>query len=162
MYSKRCKKWGMLLFLLPFYAMLLVISPAASAAEIAVVDVAKVIDNSIPGKAGQAYVDAIKSRLDSELKRYEAELNDTKVKEEKLAKKREELNERYNEEFTRVTSILMRELNKTAQGWLKGNKRGFVMVLSNNHMIALLPEADVSAEILKLFNKTTIDFAKER
>lgn len=149
------------LLLILAYAMSIVASPA-SAAEIAIVDVAKVIDASIPGKAGQAYVDALKSRLDQELKRYEAELNDTKAKEKKLAQKREELNERYNEEFTHVTSILMRELNKAAQGWLKDNKHGFVIVLSSNHVVAASPETDISTEILKLLNKATISFTKEK
>ena len=41
-----------------------------AAAETAVADVARIIDTSLPGKAGQAFVDGLRRRLDAEITEY--------------------------------------------------------------------------------------------
>lgn len=41
-----------------------------AAAETAVADVARIIDTSLPGKAGQAFVDGLRRRLDVEIQEY--------------------------------------------------------------------------------------------
>ena len=53
-------------------ALLLVVCALAAPAfaEVAVVDVARVIDASAPGKAGQKYVDNLKASLEAELERF--------------------------------------------------------------------------------------------
>ena len=48
----------------------LIAAAPARAGEIAVIDVARVIDASAPGKAGQKYVDNLKASLEAELERF--------------------------------------------------------------------------------------------
>lgn len=54
----------------------------------------------------------------------------------------------------------MGELKRVTSGWLKTNKRGFTSVLPAGMALAVARESDVNADILRLFNAVTIDFAK--
>ncbi|MCQ4764691.1 hypothetical protein [Cloacibacillus evryensis] len=135
-------------------------STPSYAAEVAVVDVASVIDSSLPGKAGQKYIDKVKSDLEAELDRYVKGLAGTVDKQALTSRKHAEIAERFNQEFARVSDILLEKLREAAHSWLKNNKSGVKVLISGSSVMAVSPEADVSADILRLLNKVTIDFTK--
>lgn len=60
---------------------------APAHAEVAVVDVVQVIDSSVPGKAGQKYVDNLKSQLDAEFESYKRSVAKDKDAQAKTAQK---------------------------------------------------------------------------
>ena len=51
-------------------ACMVLMCASEAAAETAVADVARIIDTSLPGKAGQAFVDGLRRRLDVEIQEY--------------------------------------------------------------------------------------------
>ena len=60
-------KYIALILALPLAIFLAAAAPRAGEAETAVVDVARVIDASAPGKAGQKYVDNLKASLEGHM-----------------------------------------------------------------------------------------------
>ena len=134
-------------------------NPAPSS-EVAVINVAAVIDSSVTGKAGQAHLDRLRDKLDAEFKKYRASLGGVKDAESHAAQKRAEMGALYQEEVARVSDILIIELRRTSLEWLKCNKRGVKVLIQDGLAIAALPDTDVSAEILRLFNKVAIDFTR--
>ena len=50
----------------------------AGVTTVAVVDVARVIDASAPGKAGQRYIDGLKKELDAEMDKFKREMQGRK------------------------------------------------------------------------------------
>lgn len=132
----------------------------ALAGDTAFVDVARVIDSSLPGKAGQRYIDGVKADLDAEREKFKKSLGGAADNDPRLAQKDAQLTARYREEYSRVTGLLMGELKRVTSGWLKTNKRGFTSVLPSGMALAVARESDVNADILRLFNAVTIDFAK--
>ena len=142
-------------------ALLLALSAPALAGEIAVVDVARVIDASLPGKAGQKYIDGVKASLDAELAKYRASLGPAAEGDARLAQKEALLAARYQKELSRVTSLLVGELRKAASDWLKGNKDGVTLVLPASQTLAAAPETDVNAELLRRLNAAVVDFTKK-
>lgn len=132
----------------------------ALAGDTAFVDVARVIDASLPGKAGQRYIDGVKADLDAEREKFKKSLGGVADNDPRLAQKDAQLTARYREEYSRVTGLLMGELKRVTSDWLKTNKRGFTAVLPAGMALAVAHESDVNADILRLFNAVTIDFAK--
>ena len=63
-------KYIALILALPLAIFLAAAAPRAAEAETAVVDVARVIDASAPGKAGQQYVDNLQKALNEEFERF--------------------------------------------------------------------------------------------
>ncbi|WP_346690186.1 OmpH family outer membrane protein [uncultured Cloacibacillus sp.] len=146
-------------------ALLLVVCALAAPAfaEVAVVDVARVIDASAPGKAGQKYVDNLKASLEAELERFvkkTAKDKDAQAKaaQAKAANKQAELNAQFAAEYDRVTARVMDELRKVVAQWIKTNKKGITVVVPAHTALGYAPAADVSGEILKKLNAVAIDF----
>ena len=123
-------------------ALLLAVCALAAAAparaEVAVIEVARVIDASAPGKAGQKYVDNLRASLNAEFERFKQKNAKAKNAAQLTAQKQAELNAEYGREHARVTALVMDALRKCAADWL-----------------------DVSDEILKKLNAVTIDFTKK-
>lgn len=149
-------------FLKAATALLLVVCALAAAAparaEVAVVEVARVIDASAPGKAGQKYVDGLLAHLNGELERFSQKNANAKNAAQLAARKQAELNAEYGRERARVTGLLMDALRKCAQDWLKVNKKGVTLIVPANSALAYSAKIDVSDEILKRLNAVTIDF----
>ena len=143
-----------------FLALLLAVCAIAAPAfaETAVVDVARVIDASAPGKAGQKYVDNLKASLEAELDRYEKSVAKDKDAQEKKAKKQAELTAQFRAEYARVTNMVTAELRKVVAQWIKTNKKGITAVIPAHETLGFAPAADVSNEILLRLNAVTIDF----
>ncbi|WP_158095890.1 hypothetical protein [Cloacibacillus sp. An23] len=131
---------------------------APALAEVAVVDVARVIDASAPGKAGQKYVDNLKSSLEEELERFVKKTEKDKDAQAKAADKQAELNARFAAEYDRVTALVMDELRNVIAQWIKTNKKGISVVVPAHTTLGFSPAADVSGEILKKLNAAAIDF----
>ena len=127
-------------------------------AEVAVVDVARVIDASAPGKAGQKYVDNLKASLEAELERFVKKTAKDKDAQAKAANKQAELNAQFAAEYDRVTARVMDELRKVVAQWIKTNKKGITVVVPAHTALGYAPAADVSGEILKKLNAVAIDF----
>ena len=110
-------------------ALLLVVCALAAPAfaEVAVVDVARVIDASAPGKAGQKYVDNLKASLEAELERFVKKTAKDKDAQAKAANKQAELNAQFAAEYDRVTARVMDELRKVVTQWIKTNKKGKII-----------------------------------
>ena len=139
--------------------LLVVCALAAPAfAEVAVVDVARVIDASAPGKAGQKYVDNLKASLEAELERFVNKTAKDKDAQAKAANKQAELNAQFAAEYDRVTARVMDELRKVVAQWIKTNKKGITVVVPAHTALGYAPAADVSGEILKKLNAVAIDF----
>ena len=131
---------------------------APAHAEVAVVDVVQVIDSSVPGKAGQKYVDNLKSQLDAEFESYKRSVAKDKDAQAKTAQKQAELTAQFAAEYDRVTARVMDELRKAVAQWIKTNKKGITVVVPAHTALGYAPAADVSGEILKKLNAVAIDF----
>lgn len=131
---------------------------APAFADIAVVDVARVIDASAPGKAGQKYIDNLKASLEAELERFVKKTAKDKDAQAKAANKQAELNAQFAAEYDRVTARVMDELRKVIAQWIKTNKKGISVVVPAHTALGYAPAADVSGEILKKLNTVAIDF----
>ena len=129
--------------------------------EVAVVDVARVIERSVPGKAGQQYIDKLRESLNKELTDYTASVLNDKDAAQKTAQKQAELNARFNAEYSRVSSLMGAEVRKAVAAWLKANKKGVTLVVPAGAALGFKPEADVSGEILKRLNRVSIDFSQK-
>lgn len=147
--------------LIPAIVFLLIFSSApALCGETAVVEVARVIDASAPGKAGQNYVDKLKADLEAELERYKARVAKDKDAEAKIARKQAELSEQFRREYARVTETVTAALRSVIADWLKTNKQGFTVVLPAHETMGYTENANVSVEILRRLNGVVIDFTK--
>ena len=151
-------KYIALILALPLAIFLAAAAPRAAEAETAVVDVARVIDASAPGKAGQKYVDNLKASLEAELERFVKKTAKDKDAQAKAANKQAELNAQFAAEYDRVTARVMDELRKVVAQWIKTNKKGITVVVPAHTALGYAPAADVSGEILKKLNAVAIDF----
>lgn len=149
------------LFLIPLVVFLTFFPSLSEAGEIAVVEIARVIDGSAPGKAGQRYVDKLKAGLEDERERYKKNVAKDKDAAEKTARKQAELTSQYHAEYTRVTNLVTSELRKVIAQWLKTNKKGVTVVLPAHQTLGFAKGADISKEIMTKFNAVTIDFTKK-
>ncbi|WP_346688142.1 hypothetical protein [uncultured Cloacibacillus sp.] len=154
-------KYIALILALPLAIFLAAAAPRAAEAETAVVDVARVIDASAPGKAGQQYVDNLQKALNEEFERFRKANEKEKDGERKIAQKQAELNAEFFRERDRVTALVMAELRKVVDQWIKSNKKGVTVIVPANVALGFAKSADVSAEILKRLNTVTIDFTKK-
>ena len=145
-------------------ALLLVVCALAAPAfaEVAVVDVARVIDASAPGKAGQKYVDNLLASLNAEFERFRQKNAKAKNAAQLAAQKQAELNAEYGREHARVTGLVMDALRECAADWLKVNKKGVTLIVPANSALAYSAKIDISNEILKKLNTVTIDFTAKR
>ena len=130
-------------------------------AEVAVVNVAEVIDSSAPGKAGQKYVNNLKNALEGELKRFSEKNAKAKDGQQKIARKQTELNGEYQREYNRVRALVMTALRNSVQDWLKSNKKGVTAVIPVNTALGYAKESDISKEILLRLNAVKIDLTKK-
>lgn len=130
---------------------------APAFAEVAVVDVARVIERSVPGKVGQQYIDNLRKSLNDEL----AAFAKSASKDKDAAQKQAELNARFNAEYSRVSALMGAEVRKAVAGWLKANKKGVTLVVPAGAALGFKPDADVSREILKRLNRVSIDFSQK-
>lgn len=146
-------------------ALLLAVCALAAAAparaEVAVIEVAQVIDASAPGRAGQKYVDNLRASLNAEFERFRQKNAKAKNAAQLAAQKQAELNAEYGREHARVTALVMDALRKCAADWLKVNKKGVTLIVPANSVLAYSAKIDVSDEILKKLNAVTIDFTKK-
>ena len=144
-------------------ALLLVVCAltAPAFAEVAVVNVAQVIDSSVPGRAGQKYVDDLKARLEAELESYRRSVANDKQAQQKIAQKQAELTAQFRAEYARVTNLITAELRKVTEQWLKTKKKKITVVVPAHETLGFKPDADVSREILRALNGVKIDFAKK-
>ena len=150
-----------IIFVMLVCGMLLASIPAR-AAEVAVVDIIRVIDASSPGKAGQEYIDKVRAELDAELSSYVKGLGNSKEAASLTEQKRLELARRFDQEFFYVLNILMKNLKEVAHGWLNNNKRGAKVIVAGGSVLAVSSGVDVSEDILRLFNEVKVDFTKGR
>ncbi len=143
-------------------ALLLVVCALAAAAparaEVAVIEVAQVIDASAPGRAGQKYVDNLRASLNAEFERFRQKNAKAKNAAQLAAQKQAELNAEYGREHARVTALVMDALRKCAEDWLKVNKKAVTLIVPANSALAYSAKIDISDEILKKLNAVTIDF----
>lgn len=147
--------------LIPIAVFLMLFPSFAEAGEIAVVEIARVIDGSAPGKAGQRYVDKLKASLEDELERYRKSVAKDKDAAEKTARKQAELTAQYRAEYARVTDLVTAELRKVIAQWLKTNKKGVTVILPAHETLGFAKGADISKEIMAKFNAVAIDFTKK-
>ena len=144
-------------------ALLLVVCALAAPAfaEVAVVDVARVIDASAPGKAGQKYVDNLKASLEAELERFVKKTAKDKDAQAKTAQKQAELTAQFRAEYARVTNMVTAELRKIVADYIKTNKRSVTVVVPAGGTLGFSAKADVSKEILRKLNAVKLDFAEK-
>ena len=142
-------------------ACMVLMCASEAAAETAVADVVRIIDSSLPGKAGQAFVDGLRRRLDAEIKEYAEKIRTSSNVEALLAQKCAEAEAAYNAEMSRVSALLMDALRSVAEKWLHGNKRGVTVIVPVNGALAASPGADVSDELRRLLDKISINFTKK-
>ena len=133
-------------------ACMVLMCASEAAAETAVADVARIIDTSLPGKAGQAFVDGLRRRLDAEIKEYAEKIRTSSNVEALLAQKCAEAEAAYNAEMSRVSA---------AEKWLRGNKRGVTVIVPASGALAASPGADVSDELRRRLDRISIDFTKK-
>lgn len=130
-------------------------------AEVAVVDVARVINASAPGKAGQKYVDNLLASLNAEFERFKQKNAKAKNAAQLTAQKQAELNAEYGRERDRVSALVMDALRKCANNWLKANKKKATVIVPASSALAYSADTDISREILKRLNTVAIDFTKK-
>ncbi len=150
-------------FLKTTLALLLVFCAFATkaAADVAVVDVTRVITSSAPGKAGQQYVDNLKKALEDELSRFRRKNKKEKDAQARIAQKQAELRREYQAEQSRVANLIMAALRNSVQEWLTENKKGITIVVPAGSALGYEKQADISGDILQKFNAVQIDFTKK-
>ncbi len=129
------------------------VSPAV-AGEAAVVDIPGVVAKSTPGKAAQQYVDALKT----ELQKVYDEYAKTEKGPSMIETRRVELDHRYNVEYARVSGLVADRLRTVMDKWLESNRKGVTIILPKSSTVAVSVKADISNDILKLFDKEKIKF----
>ena len=127
-------------------------------AEVAVVDVARVINASAPGKAGQKYVDNLLASLNAEFERFKQKNAKAKNAAQLTAQKQAERNAEYGRERDRVSALVMDALRKCANNWLKANKKKATVIVPASSALAYSADTDISREVLKRLNTVVIDF----
>ena len=138
---------------------ILIFSIPSFATEVAVVNVARVIDSSAPGKAGQRYIDDLEKRLNAELEQYRKTVAKDKDAEAKITQKRVELNVQFKNEYLRVTNLISSELKKVISQWIKNNKKGVTVVLPAHEALGFADSVDISRDIQLRFNSVKINFS---
>ena len=161
----RIPSWLTIFIMTAILSLSLLSAPEAAPAQaggtsVAVVDVARVIDASAPGKAGQRYIDGLNKELDAEMDKFKKETQGAKEASARLARKESELEARYQAEYTRVTGLLLNELKRAVNGWLKENKKGIKVVIPAAAALGFAQDTDISGEILRRLNAAAIDFGK--
>lgn len=137
---------------------ILIFSIPSFATEVAVVNVARVIDSSAPGKAGQRYIDDLEKRLNAELEQYMKTVANDKDAEAKITQKRVELNVQFKNEYLRVTNLISSELKKVITQWIKTNKKGITVVLPAHEALGYAGSANISRDIQLRFDSVKINF----
>ena len=152
--TERAKKFAAALAFALCLALFVHSAPAA-AGEVAFVDVAQVINDSEPGKAGQKIVDDLRAQLNKEFENYSKVESD----QQKVRQRQMELNQRYAQEHARISALVADRLREVTERWLKSNKKGFTAVVPKANALAVSADMDISREILRLLNREKIDFA---
>ena len=134
----------------------------AGAGEVAVIDMAGVIDASNPGKAGQKYLDNLKAGLETELQRFKDKTAKSKDAERQAADKQRDLNGEYQAEYDRVTALIVTRLRVVIREWINSNRKGVMVVVPAHTLLGFSDKADISGEILRAFNSVAIDFSKKK
>ncbi len=136
-------------------AAVLTLAPSPSrAADVAFVDLVKVISESAPGKEGQKIVDDLRAQLQTELKQYA----DTEKDAQKVQQRQFELNRRFQQEHARISAILTQLVNTVGERWLRRNQKNYYALVPMERVLAVDPKMDVSDEILRLMNREIVDF----
>lgn len=127
--------------------------------EIAVVDLGRVISDSEPGKAAQAYVADLQKSYNDQLVAAQGKLQEN-AKDEKALQDFQvlfgSLQQRFQQEEAAATNTLLEKLIKTVADVRQ--QKGYKVIVRSEAVIAQDKGLDVTNEVMDAFNKVTIDF----
>lgn len=127
--------------------------------EIAVVDLGRVITDSEPGKAAQAFVADLQKSYNDQLVAAQGKLQKD-PKDEKALQEFQvlfgSLQQRFQQEEAAATNTLLERLIKTVAE--VRDQKGYKVVLRSEAVVAQDKGLDVTSEVMDAFNKVTIDF----
>ncbi len=127
--------------------------------EIAVVDLGRVISDSEPGKAAQAFVADLQKSYNDQLVAAQGKLQEN-AKDEKALQDFQvlfgSLQQRFQQEEAAATNTLLEKLIKTVADVRQ--QKGYKVIVRSEAVIAQDKGLDVTNEVMDAFNKVTIDF----
>lgn len=150
---------------LPLLALLLTAGLAmgtlsANAADIAVVDTAKILSDSKPGKAGEAHLQKVQTVLQKGLD----DLQKIYKGKEKSAEAQNAIREGYvalerqmGAERQAVLQVLAGALEKAIKDWRNDNKK-YDIVMSRQNLLDSSASVDVTASVMKEMDKQKVEF----
>ena len=127
--------------------------------EIAVVDLGRVISDSEPGKAAQAFVADLQKSYNDKLVAAQGKLQKDPKDEKALQEFQAlfgDLQQRFQQEEAAATNTLLERLIKTVSE--VRSQKGYKVIVRSEAVIAQDKGLDVTSEVMDAFNKVTIDF----
>ncbi len=127
--------------------------------EIAVVDLGRIISDSEPGKAAQAYVADLQKSYNDQLVAAQGKLQENSKDEKALQEFQVlfgNLQQRFQQEEAAATNTLLEKLIQTVADVRQ--QKGYKVIVRSEAVIAQDKGLDVTGEVMDAFNKVTIDF----
>ena len=127
--------------------------------DLVVVDLGRVIAESEPGKAAQAYIGDLQKGYNDQLVAAQEKLKKNS-KDEKALQELQMLygnmQQRFQQEEGAVTNALLERLLSTVQEVRQ--QKGYKLIVRSEAVVAQDKSLDVTSEVMDAFNKVTIDF----
>ena len=127
--------------------------------DLVVVDLGRVIAESEPGKAAQAYIGDLQKGYNDQLVAAQEKLKKNS-KDEKALQELQMLygnmQQRFQQEEGAVTNALLERLLSTVQEVRQ--QKGYKLIVRSEAVVAQDKGLDVTSEVMDAFNKVTIDF----
>ena len=127
--------------------------------DLVVVDLGRVIAESEPGKAAQAYIGDLQKGYNDQLVAAQEKLKKDS-KDEKALQELQMLygnmQQRFQQEEGAVTNALLERLLSTVQEVRQ--QKGYKLIVRSEAVVAQDKSLDVTSEVMDAFNKVTIDF----
>ncbi len=127
--------------------------------EIAVVDLGRIISDSEPGKAAQAYVADLQKSYNDQLVAAQGKLQENSKDEKALQEFQVlfgNLQQRFQQEEAAATNTLLEKLIQTVADVRQ--QKGYKVIVRSEAVIAQDKGLDVTGEVMDAFNKVSIDF----
>lgn len=130
--------------------------------KVAVVDAAKVFQESAPGKAGLAYLETVSAAAQEEFKSLQTEAGDDKSQESMMKMQRAlgQIQQRMNAE----QQMVIGKLNSAFQDALAAYRaeKKLDVIIASEQALSFGPEADVTKDIIAAMDKMTLSFEPEK
>lgn len=141
------------------------INEAHAKSEIGFIDTVKILQESKPGKKGISRLETLQATAVKQLEALEKKRSDAETKKdaeltERIASEMQaiayDLQNKMQAEQEAIFSLITDELTKIVNKYRKDND--LTVIFNHSDVISFDPEADITSDIIKEFNKKTLNF----